>query len=189
MESIQISTRATSVLSELDLVDGDKISTLCKCFLQSVVTGSSKVVINDEDEPILRAISTVLLEAAKARVEPSVVASLLKESGSTVNANTLVNLYTQHQQTLISHMEATGIATPCIVGLDWRLDYSVRSKHGGRENVPMFFVTLQVQDRGIVRDLDMIANQDEMKDLLSRVKEAVRSVGKVVTGIMDQEED
>ncbi len=188
MENIAISSKAASVLGDLDLVDADKLGSLCKCFLQSVVTGSSKIAISDEDEPMLRAISTLLLEAAKVRVEPSVVATILRENGSTSNAYVLVDLYTQHQTTLISHMEATGIAAPSIVGIDWRLDYSVRSKHGGRENIPMFFVTLNVQDRGVIRDIDMIASQEEMKDMLSRVKEAVRSVGKVVANVADEDD-
>ena len=189
MESVTISTKAAAVLGELDLVDTEKLSSLCKCFLQCVVTGSTKIVVEDADEPVLRAISTVLLEAAKARVESSVVANILRENGSTANAHVLVDLYKQHQATLITHMEATGIAAPTIVGLDWRLDYSVRSKHGGRENVPMFFVTLNVQDRGVVREVDMIASQEEMKDLLSRVKEAVRAVGKVVSAAQQGEDE
>ena len=188
MESVTISTKAAAVIGELDLVDQDKVSSLCKCFLQNVVTGSSKITVEDSEEPVLRAISTVLLEAAKARVEPSVVENILKENGSIANAPILVDLYKQHQTILITHMEATGIAAPAIVGLDWRLDYSVRSKHGGRENAPMFFVTLNVMDRGVVREVDMIASQEEMKDLLSRVKEAVRAVGKVVSAAQNDED-
>lgn len=189
MESVAISTKAAATLGELDLVDGAKLSSLCKCFLQSVITGTSKIAIEDSDVPMLRAISTLLLESAKSKVEPSVVTLILKENGSTINANILVDLYTQHQSTLSNHMETTGIAAPSIIGLDWRLDYSVRSKHGGRENIPMFFVTLHVNDRSVIRDIDMIATQDEMKDLLSRVKEAVRSVDKVVNAVQNSDND
>ena len=82
MESVTISTKAAAVLGELDLVDTEKLSSLCKCFLQCVVTGSTKIVVEDADEPVLRAISTVLLEAAKARVESSVVANILREYSS-----------------------------------------------------------------------------------------------------------
>lgn len=171
------------------MLDSERLSILCKYFIQSVVTGSSKVVVEDKEEPVLRAISTLLLEAAKVRANSAAVASILTENGVTVNGKALAAFYEQHQNTLISHIEATGIAAPTIVGLDWRLDYSVRSKHGGRENVPMFFVNLHVVDRGVKRDVDIIASQDELKDLLARVKEAVRSVGKVVQVVQNEEED
>lgn len=33
---------------------------------------------------------------------------------------------------------------PEIVDIEWRLDYVVRSKHGGRENYPLFLISLKV---------------------------------------------
>lgn len=56
-----------------------------------------------------------------------------------------------------------------IVDIDWRLDYHVRSKQGGRENKPMFFVSLKVKDRGIIKDVDMLASQEELQDLFNKV--------------------
>jgi len=189
METLSLSSRSAGLIAEVDMLDSARVAELCKYFIQSIVAGSSKSVIEDREEPILRAISTLLLEAAKMRANPTAIANVLQENGVTTNAKSIVSFYTQHQNTLITHIEATGIAAPSIVGLDWRLDYSVRSKHGGRENVPMFFVTLFVVDRGVKRDIDMIASQEELKDLLSRVKEAVRSVGKVVTNVGKEEDE
>ncbi len=188
MDSVVLSSKTAGVLGELDMLPAERLSALCKFFMQSVITGTSKIAIEDREEAILRAISTLLLEAAKARAEASVVAAILTENGVATHASAILELYQQHKDTLIEHIEATGIAAPSIVGIDWRLDYSVRSKHGGRENVPMFFVNLHVIDRGVLRDIDMIASQEEMKDLLSRVKEAVRSVQKVVHAVQDEDE-
>ena len=56
-----------------------------------------------------------------------------------------------------------------IVDIDWRLDYSIRSKHGGRNNIPMYFITLKVKDRGLIRNIDMIASLEEIQDLLASV--------------------
>lgn len=42
-------------------------------------------------------------------------------------------------------LSISGITMPSIVGVEWRLDYVVRSKHGGRENFPLFLVSLQVR--------------------------------------------
>lgn len=63
----------------------------------------------------------------------------------------------------------TGIASPAIVGVDWRLDYSIRSKYAGRENAPIFFVSLKVKDRGLLRYINMTASIQELQDLLSKV--------------------
>jgi hypothetical protein len=101
-----------------------------------------------------------------------------------------MELYTQHQENIITHLEttgaiscfpllllpttphpfATGISAPMIVDIDWRLDYSIRSKHGGRNNIPMYFVCLKVKDRGLIRNVEMIASLEEMQDLLSSVR-------------------
>lgn len=74
-----------------------------------------------------------------------------------------------------------GISFPSIVGIDWRLDYTVRSKHGGRENVPMFFISLQIKERGLIRYVDMIATQEELQDMLSKVRDAVKQVDRVLS--------
>ena len=79
------------------------------------------------------------------------------------------DLYEQNKAPLIAHLEATGIAAPMVVGIEWRLDYAIRSKHGGRGNVPMYFLTLKLKDRGIVRDEEIIATQEELQDMLAKV--------------------
>lgn len=104
----------------------------------------------------------------------------------------ITELYTEHVDTLIEHIEATGmlmnlvrvrpctmmtphisplpgIAAPTIIGIDWRLDYSVKSKNAGRENATMFYISLKVKDRGVMREINMIASIEELQDLLSKV--------------------
>lgn len=62
-----------------------------------------------------------------------------------------------------------GISAPTIVGVDWRLDHSINSESTGRANVPMFYVALKVNDRGVFREINMIASLEQMQDLLSKV--------------------
>ena len=70
----------------------------------------------------------------------------------------------------LSHFyHLSAIAAPMIVGVDWRLDYSIKSKNAGRENTVMYYVSLKVMDRGVVRDINMIASIEELQDLLSKV--------------------
>lgn len=85
-------------------------------------------------------------------------------------AGLICDLYEQHSGTLISHMEATGIAFPELLGMDWRLDYSIRSKHGGRKNAAMYFVVLRVRDRGLPREVQMMASYEDLQDMLAKVR-------------------
>ena len=74
-----------------------------------------------------------------------------------------------------------GIAAPTIIGIDWRLDYSIKSKNAGRENVSMFYVSLKVKDRGVISEINMIASIEELQDLLSKVKDAVKQTERVLS--------
>lgn len=134
---------------------------------------------------------------------PEQLRSALKEHGVTQDIGViLAELYDQHRETLIQHMLLTGtnktvtfaqfffvifnvfhylgIAAPTIVDIDWRIDYTVRSKQGGRENKPLFFVSLKVKDRGIITSIDMIASEAELQDMLNKVKDAVKQVERIL---------
>ena len=93
----------------------------------------------------------------------------------------MMEIYEKHKDKIIAHMSATGIAVPAIVGLDWRLDYAVRSKTAGRSNEPLFFVTLTVKDRGLLRNIEMVATSEQLQDLLSKVKDAVKQTERLLT--------
>lgn len=63
-----------------------------------------------------------------------------------------------------------GINAPTIIGIDWRLDYSLKSKNTGRENSTMFYISLKVKDRGLIKEINMIATIEELQDLLTKVR-------------------
>ena len=73
-----------------------------------------------------------------------------------------------------------GISSPALVGMDWRLDYAVRSKTAGRSISPLFFVTLMVKDRGILRNIEMVATAEQMQDLLAKVRDAVKQTDRLL---------
>lgn len=182
MEQLPLSQKTVVALGHLGLLEDATLKSILKFFFQSVVTGSSNTVIDDEHEPALCCISTVLLEAAKAKITSEQLNAVLVECNVMPSALTiLIDLYTEHNETLIAHMERTGISAPSIVDMDWRLDYSIRSKYAEGDCVPMFFVTLRVKDRGILRDIEMIASEDEMQDLFAIVRDAVKQVDRVVS--------
>ena len=66
------------------------------------------------------------------------------------------------------------------MGVNWRLDYAIRSKHGGRGNVPVFFLNLKLKDRGVIRDVEVVASQEELQDMLSKVRDAVKQTERIL---------
>lgn len=181
MDVVNISSKTASNLGELVALGDEQVNLFCRYLLQSVVTGSSNVPIDDSMQPQLQALCTLILEAARVRASVDAVRAILKEQGIGGKVgDTILGTYEQHLQTLIDHMEATGIAAPTIVGIEWRLDYAVRSKHGGRVNVPQFIISLSVKDRGVIRDIEMLATQEELQDLLAKVKDATKQVERVL---------
>lgn len=107
--------------------------------------------------------------------------------------------FDKHKLTLFTHLSSTGtvhitsiftnivmmragISAPSIVGIDWRLDYSVRSKHAGQENTAMFILCLKVHERNTneIRNVEIVATQEEVQDMLSKVRDAVKQVERVV---------
>lgn len=92
----------------------------------------------------------------------------------------LSDLYETNRETLVDHLKITGIAAPELIGVDWRLDYAIRSKHGGKGHLPIFFVNLKLKERGLVKDFDMICTQEELEDMLSKVKDAVKQTERIL---------
>lgn len=197
MDVIPISSKTASSLSDLNTLDNDQIGNnndinyililiiimigiICKYFLQHILAGKSSIEISDDVEDSLCAISSLLLEAARTKANGNQVYSILIEQGVTSTiAKIISELYHQHQDSIVEHLEKIGISHPTIVGMDWRLDYNVKSKHGGKVNSPNFLVCLRVKDGGLPRDIDWVASPEDMQDMLSKVKDAIKQVDRV----------
>ncbi len=69
--------------------------------------------------------------------------------------------------------------------MSWRLDYQVRSGDGGREKNLIYYVSLKVAEgvggRNVERTIDFEASPEEMVDLLSKVKDAVKQVDRLTS--------
>ena len=153
---------------------------ICKYFLQHILAGKSTIEINDDIEDSLCAISSLLLEAARTKANSIQVYNILIEQGvGTSIAKIISDLYNQHQQSIIEHLEKIGISHPTIVGIDWRLDYGVRSKHSGKVNNPYYLVCLRVKEGGLPRDIDWVASPEDMQDMLGKVKDAIKQTERV----------
>lgn len=96
--------------------------------------------------------------------------------------NILHEQYTKHIDAIKKHMTITCISSSNIVSINWRLDYSIRSKHAGQENLPMFMLCLNIKEQNSenIRKVEIIANQEELQDLLNKIKDAVKQVDRVL---------
>lgn len=182
METLVLSQKTTSGLLSLNIISDDALVSVCRYVLQSVCVGSSSIPVDNVKDETLAAVTTLLLESAKVRATREQVKSLLLDNGVKDSVTSaLIELYDTHSTPLINHMELTGIASPEIVGIEWRLDYSCRSKHGGKINLPLFFVTLKIKEgNGDSKDVNIIATREELLDMLSKVKDAVKQVERVL---------
>jgi hypothetical protein len=52
--------------------------------------------------------------------------------------------------------------------------------------VPIFFVNLKLKERGIVRDVELIASQEELLDLVAKVRDAVKQTERILMAERDE---
>lgn len=109
----------------------------------------------------------------------------MKEQGVSDAVSIIISdFFGKHGSIISSHMSVTGISAAQIVGIDWRLDYSVRSKHAGQDNTPLFLLCLKIKEpnSNVIKPVEIIATQEELQDMLSKVRDAVKQVERVVVG-------
>lgn len=56
----------------------------------------------------------------------------------------------------------------------------MHSKNIGKINSYMFLISLKIKDRNIIRYINMIANHEELQDMLSKVKDAIKQTDRVL---------
>lgn len=75
---------------------------------------------------------------------------------------------------------AAGLQAQEIVDIEWRLDYHIRSKNAGRDNLPIYFLSLKVKDGDRIKDVNMVASFEEVQDLLAKLKDATKQVDRIL---------
>lgn len=108
------------------------------------------------------------------------------------------SFYQKHRVVLIDYIEKSGSTVgvvPEIVDIDWRLDYALNSRNSSARTplppTPQFFVTLTVRDHrgadksgyGVLREIQMIANEEELQDMLAKVRDAVKQIDRILNTI------
>ncbi len=72
------------------------------------------------------------------------------------------------------------VSFPRVCGIDWRLDYYIKSNAIEKVDVPVYFVCLKVkQPDDTVRDVPFSSSLQELQDLLSKLQDAAKQVERI----------
>jgi hypothetical protein len=119
-------------------------------------------------------VTSALLEAARADMAPQDLRHALEDSGvSSDSAKLLERVYQEKLSALRRMLARTRFALPQLVGVQWRLDFVVKSKHAERVNEPLFLLRFQVVQRdGREEPLELTCTEEQLADLHATLREA-----------------
>lgn len=86
---------------------------------------------------------------------------------------------------LVLHLPTyPGFKFPKVVGVDWRLDYELRSSTTGKLSSHRYFVKLRTLDSsGNDDDFDFTCSYEQVKDLLAKVEDAKKQLERAMKGM------
>ena len=127
---------------------------------------------------------TLLSEAARVNADSESFRTTLDDVGlKGERVGQLVGGYTDSVDLIRENLRTDTLGVPRIVGIDWRLDYSIESSASGSQHEPVYFVTLNVQDVegdvSSVRDVTFLCSGEQLQDLHRKVEDACEQVARV----------
>ena len=145
---------------------------------------------------VKRAFATLvclIVEGGKANSSSASVGSILQEYKiSPERRSFFAKLYDVNYSELRGLLARTGFNFPHIVGVDWRMDYCIKSDTLAHIGKPVYFVSLQTEKNlklPEVGDVDVVestkeqveftCNLEELQDLVSKMKDAVKQMERV----------
>eukprot|EP00727_Mastigamoeba_balamuthi_P007525 m51a1_g3393 hypothetical protein (195) ;mRNA; f:519620-520392 len=125
------------------------------------------------------ALCSLLLEAAKDNDEPQAVAGALEENNVPAGIRALASArYEAALPALRASLARIGSkAVPRIVGVNWRLDYVVRSDAIDHACAPLYFVRLRTSGQdGEDGTVEFSCSIDDLQDLVSKLRDATKQI-------------
>jgi len=125
-----------------------------------------------------------ILEGAKVNADPLVLKGVLEqENVDSQRIEVILNLYSTTKEALRTLLSTTSFHYPHITGIDWRLDYFMKSNSMEKINSPTYllsFETKKPQTLGSERDdtskVEFSCTLEQLQDLLNRFKDAAKQV-------------
>lgn len=94
----------------------------------------------------------------------------------------LCRLLEQNRAAARAHFGQLGdLGFPELMGVEWRLDYQLKSELVEQARAPMYFVTLKYQVGGGVahKEQQLTCSHAELQDLLAKIKDALKQAEKL----------
>ncbi|XP_075558019.1 COMM domain-containing protein 3 [Dermacentor variabilis] len=116
----------------------------------------------------------LVLESSRFNLDDSQLALRLEEYGMTgARADTLVRKYAANKQLVRVELSRIGRRPPHVTGVDWSVDYRVKSNHLERIGEPVFHIELKTSTENPV---SFACNMAQMQDLLHGLRDAAKCV-------------
>ncbi|KAH7949889.1 hypothetical protein HPB49_016475 [Dermacentor silvarum] len=116
----------------------------------------------------------LVLESSRFNLDDSQFALRLEEYGMTgARADTLVRKYAANKQLVRVELSRIGKRPPHVTGVDWSVDYRVKSNHLERIGEPIFHIELKTSSENPV---SFACNMAQMQDLLHSLRDAAKCV-------------
>ena len=81
----------------------------------------------------------------------------------------------------LSELAKTTFGFPRVVGVEWRIDYVVKSRHLEKNYQPGYIVTLHTVDKqGEPKDVTFACSVEELTDLVDNLRDATKQVARIV---------
>jgi len=121
---------------------------------------------------------SVIIEAAKQDSSAAEIGSLLEDSNvPDKRRKAFLTQYEKNKPHIRRALGKTGFSVPSVVGLEWRLDYYLKSDSVEQARVPVYFITVKTkQADGSLKDLQFTCNLQELQDLFGKLKDARNQV-------------
>ena len=96
------------------------------------------------------------------------------------HAGHVCKLYTENMAAIRRALSKVGFKFPEVVGMSWRLDYTLRSSTVGKMQKQLFLITLHtMHPGGTATDVTFTCSQEQLRELQAKVDDAVKQVDRL----------
>lgn len=183
--SLVIAESLLHCLSSLDLVTDQDLDVMIDFMAEMVLNIQAERFDQSRDprwNESYDSLAYIFVEGTRQRVTVENLRLFLIDHGiSDTKITIILNKFQIYEPQISKKLLNIGISFPTIVDLKWRLDYTLKSRKGGRMNAALYYLTVVVIEKGAEKNIEMIATFEDVKHLLRKMKEALREVDRVIT--------
>jgi hypothetical protein len=144
------------------------------------VNGDAEATVTTKE--VYAAVLAFALEACKHNATAAQLRPLLDDAGvGNAAIDVFLAQYATHQAAVVKVLSQTSFAFPSVVGIDWKLDYLVKSDALEQVRTPIYSIALKTQQAdGRVEDVNFSCNYQELQDLLHKLQDASKQVERIL---------